>query len=69
MKMCVTATDLSEHYQNEHDGRETRRREFRELPAVTVGFVYLASVLGYGLLVTNVLLFLSRFGVGLFSFP
>lgn len=43
MKMCVTATDLSEHYQ-EHVGIETRRLELRELPTATVGLVYLASV-------------------------
>lgn len=46
MKMCITATDLSEHYENEHVGMETRRMELRERPAVTVGLVYLAAVAG-----------------------
>uniref|UniRef100_A0A8C3IWR3 C2H2-type domain-containing protein n=1 Tax=Chrysemys picta bellii TaxID=8478 RepID=A0A8C3IWR3_CHRPI len=40
MKMCVSATGLSEHYQNEHIGTETRRQEHHDLPAVTVGLVY-----------------------------
>lgn len=44
MKMCITATDLNEHYQNAHVGAKPRRLERRELPAVTVGLIYLALV-------------------------
>jgi len=43
MKVCVTPTDLSEHYQNEHTGTEGRQ-ELRDLPAVTVGLVYFVSI-------------------------
>lgn len=46
MKMCITATDLSEHYQNEHVGTEARRLELHERPTVTVGLIYLAVVAG-----------------------
>lgn len=43
MKVCVTSTDLCEHYENEHMGTEGRQ-ELRDLPAVTVGLVYFVSI-------------------------
>uniref|UniRef100_A0A663MK64 C2H2-type domain-containing protein n=1 Tax=Athene cunicularia TaxID=194338 RepID=A0A663MK64_ATHCN len=43
MKVYVTPTDLSEHYQNEHTGTEGRQ-ELRDLPAVTVGVIYFVSI-------------------------
>lgn len=43
MKVCVTPTDLCEHYQHEHTGTEGRQ-ELRDLPAVTVGLVYFVSI-------------------------
>uniref|UniRef100_A0A8C6ZWP7 C2H2-type domain-containing protein n=1 Tax=Nothoprocta perdicaria TaxID=30464 RepID=A0A8C6ZWP7_NOTPE len=29
MKVCVTPTDLCEHYQNEHSGTERRRQDVK----------------------------------------
>uniref|UniRef100_A0A8B9FAX4 C2H2-type domain-containing protein n=1 Tax=Amazona collaria TaxID=241587 RepID=A0A8B9FAX4_9PSIT len=43
MKVCVTPTDLSEHYHKEHTGREGRQ-EPGDLPAVTVGLVCFVSI-------------------------
>lgn len=49
MKVCVTPTDLSEHYQSEHTGTGGRQ-ELRDLPAVSVGLVYfLKNSFGDGL--------------------
>lgn len=43
MKVCVTPTDLSEHYQSEHAGTEGRQ-ELRDLPAISVGLVYIVYI-------------------------
>lgn len=40
MKRCITAIDLSEHYQKAHAGNETRGQELLNDSSVTVGPVY-----------------------------
>lgn len=40
MKRCVTAIDLSEHYQKVHAENETRGQELLNDSSVTVGPVY-----------------------------
>lgn len=42
MKRCVTAIDLSEHYQQVHAENETRGQELLNDSSVTVGPVYFA---------------------------
>lgn len=61
MKRCVTAIDLSEHYQEVHTGHEARGQELLSDSTVTVGPYLLLWHLGSGLL--NIALF-PCLGVG-----
>ena len=44
MKRCVTAIDLSEHYQEVHTEQEARGQELRSDSSVTVGHQYFVLV-------------------------